>query len=173
MSPEWSAAYLEANGLSKDFPERFISKVDFESSENGCWLWLGGLAKGYGYLKKGNRPNKSCIVASRASWILFVGPIPENQSVLHDCPGGDNRICVNPDHLWLGTLGENCIDTFDKARSTFGERHWNHKLTAEQVTAIRSMCGTMKQIGILFGISAATVCNIKHYDSWNHPSLQL
>lgn len=88
--------------------ERFWSKVD-RSGE--CWEWTAGLNQaGYGQFSMWpDRPER----AHRFSWVLHNGPIPDDLCVLHAC---DNRKCVNPAHLFLGTRGDNIRDCFAKGR---------------------------------------------------------
>jgi hypothetical protein len=90
----------------RPFIERFWAKVEITPS---CWIWRGALnEKGYGKIGRGGR-GEGNIRAHRASYELFVGPIPEGLELDHlchtadkSCPGGNtclHRRCVNPDHL--------------------------------------------------------------------------
>jgi hypothetical protein len=86
--------------------ERFLSKVDY-SNPDGCWIWTGGTSTdGYGRLKVGGIYMR----AHRLSYEFFKGPIPEGLMVRHRCPVQDNRLCVNPDHLIVGTHQDNMDD---------------------------------------------------------------
>jgi len=70
--------------------------------------------------------------ASRVSWKLYRGPIPEDKWVLHKliCP---TVLCVNPDHLYLGTRDENAWDAKQAGKYHSGADNGNSKLTAEDV----------------------------------------
>lgn len=82
-----------------------------------CWVWTAGrFACGYGQFAKG-RPSR---YAHRISWALANGPVPDGLWVLHKC---DNRPCVRPDHLFLGTHADNMRDMVEKGRSTVGDRN--------------------------------------------------
>lgn len=85
---------------------RFMKKV--KKSNNGCWLWTGAKSR-YGYFKSCGKSER----AHRYSWILFRGDIPDGMFVLHKC---DNPLCVNPDHLFLGTQTDNMRDAQTKGR---------------------------------------------------------
>ena len=84
--------------------DRFWSKVDIREN-NECWEWKAYTINTTGYGKFWN--GYSYIKAHRHSWELVYGPIPEGKLVLHTC---DNRICVNPNHLYLGTHSDNNLD---------------------------------------------------------------
>jgi len=89
---------------------RFWAKVDKRGSDE-CWEWTAGLNySGYGMFsqKSGVRPTG----AHRVSWELAAGRrIRRGLQVLHAC---DNKQCVNPGHLWLGTASDNRLDWFAK-----------------------------------------------------------
>jgi hypothetical protein len=83
--------------------------------ESGCWIWTGGCTGAkhrYGIcIRFGER------LAHRVSWRAFRGAIPVGLFVLHKC---DTPSCVNPDHLWLGTIGDNTRDMYAKGRGNKG-----------------------------------------------------
>lgn len=182
MQPELTDSYLLSQGLSKTFPQRFRSKVKKTES---CWLWTHSVSVGgYGQIARGGSHHKP-IVANRASWILNRGPIPEGFWVLHDCPGGDNPCCVNPDHLWLGTHEDNWKDALKKGAYEKGENKvprkrpekrppvtsatFASKLSQQDVLEIRKLWengNSQPAIGKQFGITQSHVSEIIHGKHW-------
>lgn len=99
-------------------------------NENGCMEWKNLKINTYGRIKYNNKSG----LAHRFSYELFVGKIPENMCVLHKC---DNRKCVAPDHLFLGTIADNDRDRDLKNRQCRGEKQWGAKLTEKDVKEIK------------------------------------
>ncbi|WP_331186284.1 HNH endonuclease signature motif containing protein [Pseudomonas sp.] len=97
--------------MNDTLPARFWAKV---IKADGCWKWSGSKHSfGYGMIMKGGDAKKTKITASRASWLIHFGEIPEGLHVCHKC---DNPECTNPDHLFLGTARDNSQDCIAKER---------------------------------------------------------
>lgn len=135
-----------------DWDDRFWRNVHPEAL-SGCWLWHGGGSDGYGHFRDGRRMRQ----AHRVAWALINGPIEGRLYVCHRC---DVRLCVNPDHLFLGTHADNMADMVSKGRgrgaSHPGESHPCAKLTRQSVEALKSdrAAGlTYRALGVKYGIS--------------------
>ena len=138
--------------------------------EDGCWMFLGPWnSHGYGHLSYDAHVYR----AHRVSWELHKGPIPDNLNVLHKC---DNRWCVNPEHLFLGTLKDNADDMRAKGRDSygdnFGENNGQAKLTEDEVRQIRQLLSsgqyTQTAIGDMFGVGRGAVKQIKSGRTWRY-----
>jgi hypothetical protein len=117
--------------------KRFWDKVDKTET---CWLWTAWKNNnGYGALMV-RHPGGGFLnnLAHRISWELEYGPIPKGLCVLHTC---DTPSCVRPDHLFLGTRGDNARDKVAKGRARggrlSGENHPRASITAEQAKQAR------------------------------------
>ena len=145
--------------------ERFFSKIEKKSSEE-CWCWTGlKNTKGYGQITI----NSKKYIAHRVSWVLYNGAIPEGLLVCHTC---DNRLCLNPMHLFLGTNKDNMRDMVEKGRSGAGEKHGNHKLTEKEVIEIREKYipykYTQSKLAKEYCVTQAAIYYILKYINWPH-----
>jgi len=138
------------------FDEKFIPEPN-----SGCWIWLAHCLQfgpGYGQIWWDSR----MLMAHRVSWILHYGDIPDNLRVLHKC---DVPPCVNPHHLFLGTLKDNTQDMIKKGRQRFymksGELNHQAKLSNLQVVEIRSLNLSGQEIANRYGINRNYVYDIR------------
>jgi len=143
--------------------DRFWKRVRKTES---CWIWTGtATRKGYGtfYLWQ-NVPIRS----HRFSWMIHFGDVPEESLVCHHC---DNRLCVRPDHLFVGSHLDNQRDKVEKRRHARGSRIANAKLDNDRARAIlkRIFHGdSHSRIARDFGVSASTVSLISRGKRWAH-----
>lgn len=155
--------------LDEEVIARFWIKVD---TSGECWVWTASTQRrGYGQLEIKYKP----VIASRVSWQIHYGDIPDGLFVLHSC---DNPPCVRPEHLFLGTAADNARDMDTKQRRVnvphYGENHGMAKLTENQVSEIRQRiaAGEMqKDIAADFKISRATVSAINKRRLWRTTSI--
>jgi len=134
---------------------------------SGCWNWIGAVqSNGYGHLNNSGR----IILAHRFFYEFYCGHIPKSKLVLHRC---DNRICVNPEHLWIGTHKNNTLDMISKERGNFpgtnGERNGNAKLSSDEILSLKEMYLTRKhsraEIARVFNSSWSTIDRIVRNES--------
>lgn len=142
--------------------ERFWKKVD-KSGPNGCWNWTAYRnKKGYGQFKFGC----STVPAHRVSYALVHGWPVVDWLVCHKC---DNPSCVNPDHLFAGTVRDNAIDMARKGRG--GSRWGGQKLAVPDVICIKARLQRGAKPAPLareYGVSIFTICKIKDGKIWKH-----
>lgn len=143
--------------------QRFWAKVK-KGGDGECWLWQGA-RKPTGYGKVTVRdPHKRGVGAHRFAWELTHGRIRDGLHVCHRC---DNPPCVNPRHLFLGTISDNIRDSFAKGRKDFrGEGCPRARLKAEQVRRIRASTEPLAVVAKEFGISQTHVSSIRHGRTW-------
>lgn len=111
--------------------DRLMSFVSPEPN-TGCWLWTGIMTRdGYGKLVTDRGDTRTNSRAHRLSYELFHGPIPNGLVVCHHC---DTPLCVNPQHLFIGTVGDNVRDAVKKRRMHEQKKTHcprNHEYTTE------------------------------------------
>lgn len=142
----------------------FFKKISHESHPNGCWIYT----KGNRYAKLD--VNGKTVQAHRYSYELFNGVIPDGLYVCHKC---DIKLCVNPDHLFLGTSQENRQDMMKKGRGDFlkGEKSQHAKLTEEKVKDIKELLGkefSIKELAHIYKVSPSLIQKIKQGVIWKH-----
>jgi|SRR5882757_389223 len=134
---------------------------------SGCLEWQGWTCTGYGRIGyKGKYPRAHVL-----AWEFRNGPVPAGLCVCHNCPGGDNRLCIDPDHMFLGTKGDNTWDAYKKERMPIGERSTAAKLTNRQVVAIReghALGIYYKTLANAAGVSGSTIQSIINGSTWKH-----
>lgn len=159
--------------------ERLMGKADVTES---CWNWKAGVSKnGYGAIRFQRKQEG----AHRVSYIVFKGPIPDGQHVMHRC---DNKACINPEHLSLGTRSDNMKDMVSKGRNYVpahfrgstnpsaidptlrkGSRNGRAKLTGDQAKEIRILVDSgrsFSEVAEAFKVSRHTVRSIARRMSW-------
>lgn len=148
---------------SKPIAELFWPKVK-KSAPGGCWEWAGTTDdKGYGRLSGKRNGKWAMLAAHRVSYALECGPIPRGMFVCHHC---DNRICVNPAHLFLGTAADNNRDMTEKGRRIAGETHPTSKLDWTKVKEIRASDLPHPILARKYGVSQPTISQVKANIVW-------
>jgi hypothetical protein len=136
---------------------------------SGCTLWIGSVTGTMRYGKVSWKGKQR--VAHRMAWELRHGPIPKGLYVCHRC---DVPLCINADHLFLGTRADNARDMREKGRGYIltairGEANPRAKLTEAQVRAIRAMADRPRaDVAREFGISGVNVLQIVKRMTWRH-----
>jgi hypothetical protein len=142
--------------------QAFIRRA-LRSQTAGCIDWPYGRDQdGYGIVHWDGRSHRTNGLVCR----LTYGPRPQGAQAAHSC---GRAMCVNPAHLRWATNGENQRDRWGHGTSNRGEGHGNHKLTADDVRAIRAECaagGNQSEIGRRYGIRSGSVNNIVARRSW-------
>ena len=147
--------------------KRFWSKVD-KTDPNGCWLWVGGkFNSGYGCTRWQGKHSR---MAHRIAYEIIFGSIPKGMFVCYAC---DNKVCVNPDHLFLGTAKDNSLDMMSKGRSSScsfpGESNPNVKVSLGCVHIIRKLFKegySVAEIARRTEIPYGNAWRIAHGKSW-------
>ena len=152
--------------LSESDKARFWGKVEVRGPDE-CWEWKAFLNNdGYGHFHLGKHGN-GMFRSPRVAFFLATGIDPAEMHVLHRC---DNPPCCNPDHLSLGTDGDNSADRDKKKRRKppSGSLNGFSKLTESDVLYIRSCGDSLRKTAKKFGLDYTTVSDIRRRKSWRH-----
>ena len=167
----WYSSYIGINYIKRmimkitvELMERFYEKWQL-NKVSGCWEWTAALSpNGYGQIKRPGERKQ--IPAHRLSYLIHYKEDISKSLVCHTC---DNRICVKPSHLFLGTYKDNSQDMVNKGRDLHGSKHPGSKLTVDKVIALHKMRDEGKSIGELariFGVSQGVAWRISKGISW-------
>jgi hypothetical protein len=125
-----------------------------DAVDSSCRLWTSYVSsKNYGIITI----DKKQRLAHRLSYEEFVGPLPKGAFVCHSC---DNPLCINPEHLFLGSHSDNMKDMSLKVR------HRSAKITPEQALEIRAATGTSTSLAAKYGLSVSHVKQIRAGKKW-------
>lgn len=131
--------------------------------QDGCVVWGGGLtSSGYGYLYVRNLGQ---VLAHRRAFENACGQIPDGMQVCHRC---DNPPCVNPSHLFLGSIADNMRDKVAKGRQLRGEMVPTHKLTERDVLSLRCDERPQREIAKAYGVSQSAISLLRNGRRWAH-----
>lgn len=131
-----------------------------------CWIYKGKReSKGYGRFNHNGRE----IMAHKFIYETFFGPIPKGKVCRHTC---DNRKCVNPKHIQIGTQKENMQDMVNRGRSMTGEKNNKSKLTVDQVVEIKSKYKyrvySYDKLAKEYGVNKTSIAKIINGKHWKH-----
>lgn len=159
----------------KERLERQIERIP----EAGCWIFTGAMHRGrehhrhaYGVIGEGGDRARGAkvLLAHRAAWMVYRGPIPSGVQVLHRC---DVPLCCNPDHLFLGSQTDNMQDCKSKGRMRTGclpgDKNAQARLDWDKVREIRerySKGATQTELAAVMGVSQVQIGRIIRRASW-------
>jgi len=158
------ATVIRKTGADRQRVIRWAAGVPLRTTPCGCIEWGGSLNhSGYGRVTyNGHRQ-----LAHRVSFFEATGVDPTGKVVMHVC---DNRKCINPDHLELGTQTDNSKDMWTKGRAVVpprnGEKNGRAVLSWPIVREMRASSLSGSELARKYGVSAVMACRIKRGEAW-------
>ena len=152
--------------------KRLWSKVDKSGGAEACWWWQAAIAGGYGviFLRKEENGRRRLAQAHRIVYELLIGPIPINKVLCHHC---DNKLCVNPKHMFIGTEEDNAKDASLKGLLVPKSQDPRLRLDEATIKEIRNKASngaSLAKMARRYGVSVTAIFHIVHYDTWKHVS---
>ncbi|MED1403823.1 HNH endonuclease [Bacillus mycoides] len=141
-------------------------KIDFQINEEGCFICTSHKTHGHGYF--GFRRNQKRYLLHRFIYEEMFGEIPEGLVVRHKC---DNKKCINPEHMELGTIADNVRDAVERNLFPTGEKHYLTTLTERKVIEIKRSIKqgeTLTSLSREYGVCIQTIANIKNGVTWKY-----
>lgn len=157
-------SWAQAHGkLHAALTSRVLANI-CPSTTDACWLWIGTInVYGYGQI----HTHGKSVLAHRILWILtHNGELAQNLQVCHSC---DNKRCVNPSHLFLGTNEDNHRDKMQKGRQARGESIGAAKLSTSEVMQIRDLTSygfSSRELASIYGVNNKTIWKAAHCVTW-------
>jgi DNA-binding XRE family transcriptional regulator len=137
--------------------------IDFEIGENGCFNCISHKPGKRGY------PRTYRGVIYKHVFEQMYGKVKDGLVIRHTC---DNKMCINPEHMILGTQSDNYRDAVERHRFPIGSKRPNAILDEEKAAEIKRLLKesslTQKEIGKMFGVDRGTIKNIKRGQTWKH-----
>lgn len=151
---------MQVNEFNQEILEAKVTRTG-----TGCWEWRvtkPASTTGYATMSISGKSYN----LHRVSFEIYSGrELQPGECVLHRC---DNRLCINPDHLFVGSKGDNNRDRMVKGRSAVGERCHLSTLTEEQVIEIHDTPGSYRGLARIYGLNKGTIKQIKTEVTWRH-----
>lgn len=164
---KYGSPFATKNHVMRGLSEETRFKMQYKEVGE-CWEWIGAVEKdGYGVFQ-GAVLGIMYHRAHRFSWAFHTqSRIPKGMFICHSC---DNPRCVNPAHLWMGTLRENYEDMVRKGRRSTqrGENSHRAKLTEEEAKQILLDPRPYAEIAATFRVARSTITSVKNRESWAH-----
>lgn len=167
---EWCGNQFKIANSQKGCSLKCRFELSIEKKETGCWHWIKGTCGNKKFRYGQMSIEGKHIRATKISYELHKGIVPEGKMVLHTC---DNPICVNPDHLYIGDHQQNMDDMNSRGRGNTGRIHFRKASyeTCKEVLKLRTEGKIYKEISLLTGIKESNckfICKyperIKYYE---------
>lgn len=164
---------LSRNGNPLIKKKKWKEPIRFKISSSNCYEVTSHKVGSHGYPQVQHK--RQTTPAHRKIYEECFGEIPHNLVVRHKC---DNRLCVNPEHLEIGTYKDNNHDAIKRGRNAFGERNSQAKLSDSKVREIKSVFyqsevdkSLMNELSRKYNVHINTLYDIYYNKTWKHVEL--